>query len=177
MDHEIYGTIETNHERSSQIMTLKAYTNTIIGRAVWSIVLCLIAGGGLAVALTNSLHSNIQTSVFVFLYFILAFLIEASASAFYFKYYCRQRSLYNLRGLNQRDSQISCLLLVIRTVWTIVFGVYLIVQIYEEGPAIKKNHYEATYEQLRVMIATMIAGTVVSILAFIVGLIYQPVDW
>ena len=124
---EIYGTIEVNNETKSQIMDLKTYAGTLIGRAVWSIVLCLIAGGGFAVALTNPLHSNTQTSVFVFAYFILAFLLEATASGLYFKYYCRQRSLYNLRGLNQRDSQFSCLLLVLRTIWTIVFGVYLIV--------------------------------------------------
>ena len=100
----VYATIEVNHETSSQIMTLKTYAGTLVGRGVWSVVLCLIAGGGLAVAVTNPLHSNTQTSVFVLLYFILAFLIEASASGLYFKYYCRQRHLYNLRGLNQRDS-------------------------------------------------------------------------
>ena len=100
----VYATIEVNNETSSQIMTLKTYAGTLVGRGVWSVVLCLIAGGGLAVAVTNPLHSNTQTSVFVLLYFILAFLIEASASGLYFKYYCRQRHLYNLRGLNQRDS-------------------------------------------------------------------------
>lgn len=45
------------------------------------------------------------------------------------------------------------------------------------GPQIKRNHYEATYEQLRVMMGTLIAGTIVGIIAFIAGLIYQPADW
>ena len=126
MEQEIYGTIEVNHETNSQIMSLKTYAGTLLGRGVWSVVLCLMTGGGLAVAVTNPLHSNTQTSVLVFLYFILAFLTEASAAGLYFKYYCKQRNLYNLRGLNQRDSQFSCLLIIIRTLWTIVFGSYLI---------------------------------------------------
>ena len=45
------------------------------------------------------------------------------------------------------------------------------------GPQIRRNHYEATYEQLRVMMGTLIAGTIVGIIAFIAGLIYQPADW
>ena len=69
-------------------MTLKTYAGTLVGRAVWSVVLCAIAGGGLAVAITNPLHSNTQTSVFVLLYFILALVIELFAVIFYCKYYC-----------------------------------------------------------------------------------------
>ena len=88
MDEPVYGTIEVNHEVNSQIMTLKAYAGTLVGRAVWSTVLCLIAGGGLAVAITNPLHSNTQTSVFVLLYFILAFVIEFIAVIVYCRYYC-----------------------------------------------------------------------------------------
>ena len=88
MDEPVYGTIEVNHETNSQIMTLKTYAGTLVGRAVWSVVLCAIAGGGLAVAITNPLHSNTQTSVFVLLYFILALVIELFAVIFYCKYYC-----------------------------------------------------------------------------------------
>ena len=58
MEDQVYGTIEVNHETSSQIMTLKTYAGTLVGRGVWSMVLCLIAGGGLAVAITNPLHRN-----------------------------------------------------------------------------------------------------------------------
>ena len=55
---EVYGTIEVNNETKSQIMTLGTYAGTLVGRGVWSIVLCLIAGGGISVAITNELHSN-----------------------------------------------------------------------------------------------------------------------
>ena len=45
------------------------------------------------------------------------------------------------------------------------------------GPQIRLHHYEATYEQLRVAMGALIAATIVGIIAFIVGLIYQPADW
>ena len=159
-------------------MNLKTYASTLFGRGILSLVLDVIAGGGLVVTVLNPLENKKEvSSAFVFVYFSVSFLIELSAAIFYFRYYCKQKKLFNLRGLNQRDAQFSCIFLIVRTVWTIIFGVYLIVQIMSHGPAIKHNHQQAAYEQIRVMIAALITVTVISIIAFIVGLIYQPVDW
>ena len=138
---EVYGTIEVNNQKQSQIKDLKTYASTFIGRGVLSLILDIIAGGGLVVTILNPLENRKEvTSAFVFVYFSIAFLIELSSAIFYFRYYCKQKKLFNLRGLNQRDAQLSCIFLIIRTVWTITFGIYLIVQIMSHGPTIKHNH-------------------------------------
>ena len=122
-------------------MNLKTYASTLVGRGLLSLLLDIIAGGGIVVTFLNPLENKKEvTSTFVFIYFGVAFLTELSSAIFYFKYYCKQKKLFNLRGLNQRDAQFSCIFLIIRIVWTIIFGVYLIVQIMSHGPAIKHNH-------------------------------------
>ena len=85
-------------------MDLKTYASTFIGRGILSLILDIIAVGGLVVTVLNPLENRKEvTSAFVFVYFTIAFLIELSAAIFYFRYYCKQKKLFNLRGLNERE--------------------------------------------------------------------------
>ena len=71
-------------------MNLKSYASTLVGRGVLSLVLDVIAGGGLVVTALNPLENKKEvSSAFVFVYFGVAFVIELSAAIFYFRYYCK----------------------------------------------------------------------------------------
>ena len=109
--------------------SISVYVVTFIVRAVWSLIICLVAITGLGIAATNNLKHN----YFEFCYFLLVFLSEFAISCLYIWLYRKQRKLNDLDDINRKDCIITGISIFFRLGWHIALSLFIVIRIHMEN--------------------------------------------
>ena len=136
-----------------QFFSMKLYAMSMIARAIWSLIICVIACTGLGIAATNNLKHN----YFEFFYFLIIFLIELSMSIFELCLFKKQRGLRNLESINRKDCIGSCIAIFLRLGWHIALSLFIIIRIHMEN--FMKVDYK--WREVRDLTITILAFTLI----------------
>jgi hypothetical protein len=144
--------------------SISVYVMTFIVRAIWSLIICVVAVTGMGIAATN----NIKHNYFEFCYFLLVFLAELGISGFYLNLYWKQRPLFDLEQINRKDCIVTGILIFLRLGWHIALSLFIVIRIHMEG-FIKMDY---KWKEVRDLTLVIMSLTAVQIIGFVIGMIY-----
>lgn len=104
---------------------------------------------------------------------MVVFLAEFSIAGVYLWLFRKQRGLADLEQINKRDCVTSCFWIFFRLGFHIALSLFIVIRIHQEN--FMKKDYK--WREIRDLTLVIMSLTSVQIIGFIVGLIYQPLDY
>ena len=149
--------------------TLNVYVFSFLLRALWSLIICVVAATGMGIATTNNLKHN----YFEFFFFLIVLLAELIMAGVYIWLYRKQRGLRDLEEISRKDGLTSCAAIFFRIVWHIALSVFVLVRIELEGLILKNRKWR----DIRDMTIVVMAFALIHILGFVWSLLNQPLEF
>lgn len=149
--------------------SLKIYTALLILRAVWCLLICVVAVTGMGIAATNDIIHN----TFEFCYFLICFLVELSAALYYLCLFRKQRHQLNLERVNKMDCLGSCVLIFVRLGFHIALSLFIVIRIHQMNLKSKSIQWTNIFN----LTIVIMVFTLIHIIGFIFGVIYQPLEY